>query len=90
MTRKIEYHDTCPVCKNQMQGVDKDNKKAIFYYCKKCKQKYRVYTSYKSQFVNCPHCKKTIRLLKLDIDTLHMNTFFNFDVKKVKVWTKKK
>ena len=82
--KKVEYHDSCPKCNRKMQKTDKD-KKGLFFYCRNCKQKYRVYPSHKSQIVNCPHCNKEIRVTKHIIDQLHMNTVFNFVTKKVKV-----
>ena len=85
MSKEVEYHDDCPKCKKEMKRVDKDNKKSLFYYCKNCKQKYRVYTPYKTQIIDCPHCNKKIRLTKKNIDDLHMNNLLNFDVRKQKV-----
>ncbi len=82
--KKIEFHNTCPKCKRTMQRVDKANEKSLFYYCKKCKQKYRVYTSYKSQIIDCPHCNKQIKMTKNIVDKLYMNLLFNYDVKKSK------
>ena len=82
---EIEYSDTCPVCKGRMKEVDKDNHKHLFYYCSKCKQRYRMETVHPSQVIDCPHCNNKIRLDKKTLSTLHWNTTMNFHTRKVRV-----
>jgi len=85
MVKKVVFHDDCPKCKRKMVKTDKGNSKALFYYCNNCKQKYRVYTAYKTITVDCPHCNKKIKLTKNTINQLYMSTIFNYEVKKAKV-----
>ena len=83
--KEFEYHDTCPQCKTTMKRVMDKDRKHLLYYCVKCKQKYRIDVIHQSQEIECPHCKKIIRLTKENISVLHSNTVFNFYARKVKI-----
>lgn len=85
MDKKVEYSDTCPKCKKKMQETNRNNEKNIFYYCKYCKQKYRIEVVNHSQIIECPHCNVEICLTKKNISDLHGNSLFDFHVRKVKV-----
>lgn len=85
MKKKIEYSEDCPKCKNTMKRTDRDNDKSLIYYCKKCKQKYRIETVHPSQLIECPCCHTKIRLNEESIGNMWMNSSLNFSVRKVKV-----
>ena len=85
MEKKIEFHDDCPVCKTTMQRVKDKDRKYLLYYCKKCKQKYRIDVIHPMQDIECPHCEKIIKLSKEQISQLHSNIVFNFYSRKVKI-----
>ena len=85
MSKNVEYHDDCPVCKKTIQRVQDKEKKHLLYYCKNCKQKYRIDVIHQSQEIKCPHCNKVIRLSQEQVSQLYMKTVFNFHERKVKI-----
>lgn len=85
MSKDVEFHDDCPVCKTTMQRVKDKDRKHLLYYCKKCKQKYRIDVIHPMQEIECPHCNKIIKLSAEQLSQLHSNTVFNFYSRKVKI-----
>lgn len=83
--KAVEYHDVCPKCKRRMKEVKDPREKNIFYFCKKCNQKYRIAVVHHYQELDCPYCKKTLKISEKVISQLHMNATFNYDIRKIKV-----
>ena len=84
-TESIEYHDTCPKCKTKMKPVKDKKEKQVFYYCKNCKQHYRIDICHPHIIVDCPHCNKKIEFTKEQLSQLHGSSNFNFYTRKVKI-----
>lgn len=83
--KKIEFHDDCPQCKSPMKRIMDKDRKHLLYYCRKCKQNYRIDVIHPMQEIECPHCKKIIKLSAEQLSQLHSNTVFNFYSRKVKI-----
>jgi len=83
--KQIEYHNDCPQCKSKMKRIMDKDRKHLKYYCKKCKQKYRIDVIHPSQEIECPHCNNIIKFGKKQISQLHSNNLFNYYSRKVKI-----
>jgi transcription elongation factor Elf1 len=85
MSKNVEFHDDCPVCNTTMRRTKDKDRKHLLYYCKKCKQNYRIDVIHPMQEIECPHCDKVIKLSAKQLSQLHSNTVFNFYSRKVKI-----
>ena len=85
MAKDVGFHDSCPVCKKRMKQIHDKKRKHLFYYCKKCKQKYRIDVIYPKQEIECPLCKGIIKIDKESLINLYGNAVFNYHYRKVKI-----